>query len=60
MSAWINSSCSSSCGNGTVQSTRNITQINLYGGILCPNDTFMLYDCFLTPCPIGMICLKNF
>lgn len=55
MTDWINSSCSSTCENGTVQSTRNISQINLYGGSPCPNDTVVTYDCFLASCPIGMI-----
>lgn len=55
MSDWVNGTCSATCGNGTVQSTRNVTQINLYGGNPCPNDTVTTLDCFLTPCPVGML-----
>lgn len=53
MTDWVNSSCSATCGNSTLQLNRTISQINLNGGTPCSNETLIVYDCIDEPCPIG-------
>jgi len=50
MSPWIETTCSKTCGGGTITRTRGILQEPAYGGVLCgPTEEHV--PCNTNPCP---------